>query len=204
MKRLSKTCIAIIKLRSGHVMMAGDRRVSCEDGSVFQCPNPKISKKQNGILIGASGDSFLCKFLVDIFCPPELIDGDIDYYMFNLFLPALDRVLKKMPGFKDAHNLLRLPKQSYCLALVVVDGKSYTLLLQNDSKSGDEDNSSIQIDDIPTPFAIGCGANSAIPKLEETKTSTGCNTKEQLTQAMLLAAQLNSGCDDSIDYIKED
>lgn len=200
MKRTSKTCIAVIKLRSGRLMMAGDRRVSCEDGTIFKCPFPKISKKSNGMLVGASGDSALCKLVVDIFKPPK-ITCDTETYMYYVLRDRLYTLLKNQPGYKDEHNNLRLSHDESCSALFAVNGSLYTV----DIGSPDDNKSigRIILDDAPIPFAIGCGGTAAMSVLTAKKQEFGYLNKEHLHTALETAAQLNNGCDDSVDFIKE-
>ena len=197
----SRTCIAIARLSNGKIIMGGDRRVSEDWGFAYKCPNPKVRKSWNGILTGASGDSGLCKFIVDIFEPPKIETDDIDTYMYWNYLPALNKLLKSIPGYKDAHNLLKITEDEYCRAIVVVSDKAYTveILSNSDSELG-----KIIIDDAPLPYAIGCGASSAIPVLLDEFNQKGYNTKAGLTKAMAIAAELSPGCDANIDLLVGD
>lgn len=206
MKKQSKTCIALIKTRNGKLLMAGDRKVSCDWGFSYQCPNPKIKKKENGMLVGASGDSGLCKLIVDIFEPPVIQYNDIDNYMYYDYQKALEKLLKQQIGYKDSHNLVKLPPETYCMVLIGIEGKAYTVEISNHSETGDNsDSTSIIIDDAPIPYAIGCGSTSAIPILFSSKTSTGVNTKEQLKLAMSIAAEISPGCgSEPFDFIQDD
>lgn len=204
-KKLSRTCISIIKNRSGHLMMAGDRRVSEGWGFSYKCPYPKISKKNNGMLIGASGDSGLCKLIVDVFEPPRIEVSDIQIYMYYKFLPAVTKLIKQQPGYQDSDKLLRIAVDEQCFALIGLQGQAYTLNIFNPEEDvRGAGLGRIVIDDAPLPYSIGCGSATALPILMFEKKRLGYSTKEHLTSAMELAGEISPGCDKSIDYIKED
>lgn len=210
MKRLSRTCIAVIRLKNGKVLMAGDRRVSCDWGFSYTCPYPKIAKKENGILIGASGDSGLCKLCVDVFEPPELIvpanskTNDTLTYMYWTFLPALTKLIKSQPGYIDEHRILRLALNESCSLLVAVTGDVYQVDIMNPEEDIKEYSlGRIIIDDAPAPFAIGCGADTAYSVLLNKKKEHKHNTKEHLIQAVEQACEVSPGCGLPIDIISE-
>lgn len=202
-KRKSKTCIAVCRLKSGEILMAGDRRISMDDGSIYKAPKPKIKKTWNGILTGASGTSGLCKTIVDMFEPPKVETEDTDLYMYYHYVPELHKHLKQIPGFTNEHRMLSLASSEGCDVLVVVQDFGYIINIY--SEGADEGRgivlSRIQLDDAPIPYAIGCGAISALPVLIDECKSKGYNTKTGLIKAMNIAADLNNGCDNSIDYI---
>lgn len=200
----SRTCIALIKLRDGRLMMGGDRRVSESWGRAYQCPFPKISKKSNGMIIGASGDSAICKLVVDLFDPPA-IETDLDTYMFYPFQKALTKLLMSQPGFVDDHRMLSLPPDTSCGMLIGIESRAFIVNIVNFSQTSDPVQSScIIVDDVPLPFVIGCGSGAAYPILHSNKTNKNINTKAQLLQAMTVAAELSPGCDNTIDLITTD
>lgn len=184
--------------------MAGDRRVSCDWGFSYKCPYPKIKKKENGILIGASGDSGLCKLVVDIFEPPE-IDTDVETYMFFKFLPRLTALIKSQPGYQDEHKLLRLSSEESCSMLVAAQGRLFTVDISN--PEGDLEKSTtigrIILDDAPIPYAIGCGSSTALPILFAEQRKDGYNTKEGLINAVEIACEVSPGCSLPLDLIQE-
>lgn len=201
-RRKSKTCIAICKLKSGQLVMAGDRRVSMEDGTIYKCPNPKIRRSWNGILTGASGESALCKTVVDLFEPPEMKVDDLDLYMNYEYIPSLYRCLRNIPGYIDEHKQLRLAPNEACSILLGIQDKVYTIDIYSPVDDLKPFNySRVVFDDAPIPFSIGCGANSAMPVLIDEVKTKGYNTKQGLTKALQVAADLNSGCDNQIDII---
>jgi hypothetical protein len=202
-KKQSRTIIACIKQKNGKIMMAGDRRVSCDWGYSYTCPKPKVRKTDSGLLIGASGDSGLCKLCVDVFEPSE-IKTDSQTYMFYTFLPELTKLLKQQPGYVDAHKLLTLSPDEHCCLLVACQGDLYTVDIQGVLvEAGQPTMSRIILDDAPTPYGIGCGADAAIHILNNKKEELGYNTKEHLEIACLNACQTSPGCGLPIDYIKE-
>lgn len=206
MKRQSRTCIAIIKNKSGKIVMAGDRRVSEHWGSAYKCPGPKIRKKKNGILIGASGDSGLCKLIVDVFQPPKIRVEDTDTYMFFQFQPELINILASQPGYVKDKKVLDLPPNTLCVALVCVNGRAYIVNISNVIEEGvhaTPHGGVLIIDDAPIPYAIGCGGASAVPILISEKKKLGYSTKEHLKQAMEIAAEISPGCDNSVNFISE-
>ncbi len=203
-KRISKTCIALCKLKTGDLLMAGDRRVSMSDGTVFKCPNPKITKTWNGFLTGASGDSALCKHVVDLFDPPEFKIKEIDTYLAYIYVPELYNTFKNLPGYMDEHKHLRLSSGEQCSILLGIRDRAYTIDIFSpfEDESKPFNISRMIFDDAPLPYAIGCGAASAMPILIEEYRSKGYNTKQGMAKAMSVAAELNNGCDNSIDYIQ--
>lgn len=203
-KRQSKTCIAAIKSRSGKIIMAGDRRVSADWGFAYKSPVPKIRKYANGLLIGASGDSGLCTLLVDGY-EPRSIETDELTYLYYTFIKDLAKLVREQPGYQDEHKILRLAIDETCSALIAINGKLFILDIFNPEEHLKEMNlSRIVPDTVPLPFAIGCGAPSAIPILLSEKQEIGYNTRAGLKKAMEIAAEISPGCDNNIDFIQED
>lgn len=207
-KKQSRTIIAAIKNRKGKIIMAGDRRVSLDWGSSYLCPYPKIKKLTNGILIGASGDSGLCKLCIDGFNQEYEIQTDPDTYMYHWFIPDLVKLLKRQPGFVDEHKLLRLAVGEACTILIACLGRLYTIDISNPEEDVKEYSMArVVLDDAPLPFAIGCGADSALPLLNKQYDINGYNTKEDLENAVQYACKVSPGCapnrDQTIDFIQE-
>lgn len=205
----SKTCIAAVKLRNGKIRMGGDRKVSADWSFSYKCPKPKISKKANGMIVGGSGSSALCKLIVDVFNPPDVTTNNLDIYMFYKFLPDLEKFLKSMPGYKDHFKNFILDSDDYAQFLIAFYGQLFILdiFAVGGKLEGDDINISIgrlSLDDVPAPFAIGCGSASALPILVELSKGKGYNTKEDLDRAMELAAEISPGCDNEFDFLTED
>jgi len=200
-KKQSRTIIAAVKTRRGKILMAGDRRVSCDWGYAYVCPKPKIRKTDAGLLVGGSGDSGLCKLLVDIFEPAE-IRTDAQTYMFYTFLPQLNKFLKQQPGYVNEHKLLTLGNNEHCCLLVACLGELYTVDVQGVIASEDVILSRITVDDAPIPYAIGCGSE-ALKVLELRLKETGYSTKEHLIEAVEVACQTSPGCGLPLDIVSE-
>lgn len=205
-KKKSHTCIAIIKDKTGSLLMAGDRKVSADWSFSYKCPFPKIRHCWNGMLVGASGDSGLCKQIVDIFEPPSKIEAeDLDIYMNYSYIPALFKHLKNLPGYTDEHKILRLAKDESCSVLIGIEDRAFIVEIGNPEEDIKEMVlSRIILDDVPLPFVIGCGAATAFPILLAECNSKGYNTKLTLTKAMQIAAEISPGADNNIDYRPEE
>lgn len=205
MKNKSRTCISLIKTKTGELMMAGDRKVSADWSFSYSCPNPKIRKSWNGILTGASGDSGLCKTIIDVFEPPKMETEDTDLYMAYYYVPALHKHLKNIPGYIDEHRLLRLAVDESCLLIIGLSGKGYVVDISNPEEEYKEAPlARIVFDDIPIPFSIGCGSTSALPILLDEYNNKKYNTKATLTKAMIVAAEISPGCNASLDFLVGD
>jgi ATP-dependent protease HslVU (ClpYQ) peptidase subunit len=207
MRKISRTCISIVKNRRGKLIMAGDRRVSGDWSFCYKCPYPKIKKKNNGILIGASGDSALCKLVVDIFDPPQIDVRDLEIYMYYKLLPDLNKLIKSQPGYSDEHKLLRIAPTEACSCLIGIKGRVFTVDINNPLGEHVEAISTlgrIIVDDAPIPYAIGCGSASSLPILLAEHNELGYNTREGLEKAMMIAAEISPGCSaEPFDFIQE-
>jgi len=200
-QRTSKTCISVIKTQRGKIIMAGDRRVSTTYGTGYTSPVPKIALKDNGMLIGASGNGGGCHILVSGFTPPEFSSGEIinEYMLFN-FLPKLRSFLIKQFNWTNKEKDLVIPFGMDVEALIILEKEAY--ILDIISPEVEEDNGSISIDRVPIPFAIGCGSISALPILHSEESLLGYNSCATLELAMRTAAEISDGCDNYIDYLK--
>jgi hypothetical protein len=197
MKKQSKTVIAVVRTKRGKLLMAGDRRVSYEDGTIYNCPYPKIRRLHNGILIGASGDSGLCKLCVDGLVTYEFpeLETDHDTYMYYTFIPALVKLIKQQPGYQDQHKILRIATTELCSLLVALKGRLYTVDIMNPEDGAvDATLSRIILDDAPVPFAIGCGGSVAMTILNDKLEAMKYNTRDDLVNAVKAACNQHSGC----------
>jgi len=201
MKKVSHTCIAIIKNRKGKLVMAGDRRARWDWGFSQAMPRPKIIKKNN-ILMGGTGDCFLLSLILDNFEP--VLEGDVITYLNNGFKKGLIKLLKQH-GYKDEHDLLRLQKDQEIELLVGIGGRAFIVgFFSGYNPEVLVEPSVIGVDEVALPFANGCGGNTAVPILVAEKKREGYSKKEHLTLAMEIAADISPGCDNNIDYISED
>lgn len=201
-KKQSKTCIGLIKQKNGRLIMAGDRRVSTSYGTGFTSPVPKIEKKENGMLIGASGDGDICHILVTGFEPPNIPEkANLNDYMLFTYLPSLKHFFKEGFDWISKEKLFEMPSDVVCHALIGVRGIAYDLLIYNDDLP--ETKGRIALDRVPTPFVVGCGTISAYPILKQELKDKGYNSKEGLRLALETAAEINDGCDNNIDFIGE-
>lgn len=201
-KKTSRTCIAIIKTQRGKIIMAGDRRVSTTHGTGYTSPVPKIMQKNNGILIGASGSSGVCHQLITGFEPPELYeDEDSNEYMLFKYLPNLRSFFQKEFHWQNKEKTFHIPTGVFCSALIVTLKDAYQIDIIG--SEGADDTGMIDIDRVPTPFVIGCGAISAYPILQTESKLIGYNTKAQLEMAMKAASEISDGCDNYIDYLTQ-
>lgn len=197
MKRKSKTCIAAIKTRNGRLLMGADRQVSEDWGFSYKCPYPKIKKFNNGILVGASGDSGLCKLMIDGLYQHDWpgVETDTDTYMYYTFIPAVHKLIKSQPGYTDQHKLLLLAMDESCTMMVGIKGRLYIIDICNPEEEYKESPiTRIVLDDLPIPFAIGCGAGPAYEYLSTKKQENRFNTKEDLDKAIRRACEVSPGC----------
>jgi hypothetical protein len=205
-RKISRTVIAAIKNRQGRVFMGADRQSSYDWGQAELMERPKI-RKENGILVGASGDGGLCTLLVDVMEFPIMEGKDTDLYMFYTFKPRLLNMLLAH-GYRDEHKLLRIPGDLSCGLLVAVKGKLYKVDIQNMDQTSPHSHGEISIDSAPFPNAIGCGDIPAIVSLKKDAKQLGYSTKEHLIEAIQLACEISPGCgiipNNKVDIIGED
>lgn len=202
-KMQSKTCIAVIKLKNGKALMAGDRRGSWDWGLARPLPHPKIIKIA-GFLIGGTGDcTLLDLILANLALQIETDKDTIEDYMHNGFKSELTSLLKKH-GYRDEHNLLRLQSDSSLELLVAKHGKLFSVIIQGGYNPDIVmEPSIIGVMETALPHAVGCGGASALPILIAHMDGKGYNKKEDLGLAMKVAAEISPGCDNNIDYIGE-
>jgi hypothetical protein len=202
MKSKSNTVIAAIKNRSGKIVMAADRRASFDWGFAQEMAIPKLIKL-NGLVMGFTG---VCAIYTLIRCIPlETINiYDPELYLQEKFAPLIEKKLKQH-GFKDEHNLLRIPSEYNSTLLIGLFNRLF--LLNMDGPDTDSQTlpqpSLVTIEEVGLPFAVGCG-DSAMHLLMESKRVRGYNIKEDLHNAVEHACKVSPGCSLPIDYIQED
>ncbi len=191
--RQSRTCITAIKTKRGKLVMAGDRRASWDWSQAHNCTQAKVMKR-DGVLIGATGDSALCKLFVEVMDIPTIDVTDTDTYMYYKFQQALVRTLKQQVGYADTHKNLCIPSDVSCQLLVAVLGRLYTIEISNPDPDKERSGGLISIDDAPIPFAIGCGALASLGVLHGKLMEHGQLTKEDLILSLQVACELSPGC----------
>ncbi len=199
--RLSRTCIAAIVSRRGKIIMAGDRRCSWDWGFAQSCPTPKIIK-HNGFLLGGTGSSDFLELILEGFTFDQDIT-DLKQYLLFSFKSKLTKFLTQH-GYRDQHSMLQLPQSVSAEILLGKDGKLFIIsFTPGNTESGLNEPSIISIGQVSAPFAVGCGAPSAIPILINKLKEVGYSTKEHLELAMQSAADISPGCDNQFDFLTE-
>lgn len=195
-RKKSNTCIAVLKTKRGKLMMAGDRRASW-DHQAQKMPRPKIQKRE-GLLLGGTGDGYLCTLIVDILSLPEYENIDTDSYMHHKFQTAIVRLLKSK-NFCDNKGL-HIPTDTEAEIIVGIQGKLYQVIISNEDSRNH--GGIITIDELNTPYATGCGGLLAWGSLLTTQ-DLNLSDKERLKLALSVAAQVSTGCDGNVDIISE-
>ncbi len=183
-------------------MMAGDRRASWDWGKAQSMPKPKI-RKRKGLLLGATGDCFLCSLFVDIMDIPKRKEKQtLEKYMFEDFYLAVKAELL-VHGFADEHHILKIPEDIGCEVLVGVEGKVFIIDIVNTEFRKESTQGLILIDEVALPYAAGCGdsVEAILRYVLKTKKSI---SKADLKLAVQVIAEISPGCDDKIDILVED
>ncbi len=204
-KKISNTCIAIVKNRKGKLMIAGDRRCSWGDSFAQSMEFPKISKKDN-ILLGATGSGDMCSLFVEEggFQFPEKRTRCLNTYMYHTVKLAVHRFLLGQKYGKN--DELMLPPGTYVEIVIGIEGQVWSLVVQNPLK---EDTAhfagSIDLGRIPSiPYVTGCGRSVAYGILMYELRKTGYITKDILKDTFEITGQVSPGCDSICDIIIED
>lgn len=207
-KKISNTCIAIIKNRQGKLLMAGDRRSSWGYHYAQSMDIPKINKK-DGVLLGATGHGDMCSLFVDDggFEIPEQNVKLTAKYMYHIFKPAVIKfLLNQGYGYsKDRQTHLKLPPGTYCEVVIGISGEAWSMTIENPCLEESEFlEGHVSVGRVSIPYATGCGGHGtadAILRYELKR--KGYITKEELRQALEIVADISPGCDDEIDIIGE-
>lgn len=206
--KVSNTCIAVIK-NEGKLIMAGDRRASWGFDQAQKMPIPKISKKGN-LLMGATGNGYLCSLVVDIIkFPARTKTQTIAEYMFTTIPNTITKELIKR-GFGTSSDLLKLP-HSYDAEIVIgCEGEVYSIIIGNNYSDDSAEGAlgHIIVDVVNTPYATGCGGQWAWGVLDEHELLKKDNLlsltpEASLRRALTVAARNSPGCDNNIDIIYE-
>lgn len=206
-KKQSRTCIAAIRQKNGKIMLAADRRASWDWNQCQQMPRPKLAKR-NGLILAATGDSYLCTLIVDILKFRKYEDDMTeDEYFHNIFYYDVLKLLKSK-GLADIVSgtpILRIPKGLDVEVIIVLNKKLYTVVIENPIEQVEEHANSfglINIDELSLPYATGCGGSLAWGSLLTTE-DMDLKAKDRLTLALNIAAQVSPGCDNMIDIVSE-
>lgn len=201
-RKKSSTCIAVCRNKSGRLMMAGDRRASWDYSKAQVTARPKISKR-SGMLLGATGDGFLCSLFVDVMDIPKYKDSqDLDKYMFNDFYNAIYNELVNH-GLAEEHNLLKIPSDMSCELIVGFKNKVFIASIENSETEKEFPNGTIAIDEVSVPYAAGCG-DSAEKVLHYILATKGYITKDDLKKAVEVIGESSPGCDSNVDVLVSD
>lgn len=191
----SKTCIAVVKNKNGRLVMAADSRINIGSSDYQKSPIAKIVKK-DGLLLGATGCSYLCTLLTHVIKPPKLYTDNITSYIHHQFYDKVINLLKSKHYF-DNQNNLKISSYNGCEVLIGVSGRLFSLTIANEDHIAN-----IGIVEMNTPYATGCGGALAWGSLLSTENLI-TNTKERLILALQVASKVSSGCDDNITIISE-
>lgn len=185
--------------------MAGDRRLTHDWSMATEMPVPKIRKTYEGYLIGAAGSGNLATVLTELTDFPEFKGSSLSVYMHYQFKKSFIKSLLAS-GYKDEHNKLMIPQDAEMNGIVVIDSHVFAVDVRHPDDLSDHGNiltGIVEIEEMGTPYAVGCGASTALPILRYLKRQKGYSTKEDLKAAMYEAADLSPGCDHKVDIISE-
>lgn len=199
------TCIAVCKLKSGKIVMAGDRRLTHDWSMATEMPVPKIRKTDEGYLVGAAGTGNLATVLVELTAFPEAKSSDLSIYMHFQFKKSLIKSLIAS-GYGNSDGTLMIPGDDGMHGIVVIHGHVFAVDVRHPDDSAHHGNvltGIVEIEEMGTPYAVGCGSSTATPILRYLKRQKGYSTKEDLRTAMFEAADLSPGCDFKVDIISE-
>lgn len=197
----SNTCIAAIKVNN-KIMIASDRRVTW-NGDQYQTMPRSKTRKRNGILISATGDSYLCTLMVDQLeiptapTKPSLLDKYIHNTLRNKILKLLTS-----KQFINEHDALDIGLGRSAEILVAVRGHLFQFIIQNMGDRNSRVGDVVEADEVNLPYATGCGGLVALGSLITTDTLK-YEPKKRLELALTVASQVMSGCDSNIDVISE-
>lgn len=203
-RKTSHTCIAICKNKQGKLMIAGDRRSSWGWDKAESMEVPKISKRDN-ILMGATGSGDLCSMFVDegIFHIPEKKTESMNTYMFHTFKKAVHKFMISQT-FSQKDNLVLSP-DSFVEVVIGIEGEVWSLIVNNPLPDSHANFASeIQIQRVSTPYATGCGGIPALAVMKYEKKKQGYLTKQNLKDAVEIAAEISPGCDNVVDVLVAD
>ena len=197
----SRTCIALIKTRTGKLIMAGDRRVTYGDAEMYSVSAvPKINKR-NAFLIGYTGNPAICEALIHLTKIPNYIPHPLNKYIMCELEENIKKLLLKR-GYEDNGSIILTEKDGSAL-LLGIDGRAFVIDIDPILEEGRVwGKAVVESGEVLLPWSIGCGSDSALPILLAEKKEKGYNTREGLKKAMEIAAEISPGCDNNIDYIE--
>jgi len=200
-KRLaSATCIAAIRNKRGKIMVAADRRMSWDTGQVQKMPTAKVVKR-DGLIIAGTGSCYLLTLMTQLLVIPTDGQHDPINYTHNILKPAIIKLLKHN-GFVDDKKNLKIPEDVDLEAVIVCNGRIFSLVIENVEPDKEDSLGLIMIDEVSLPYATGCGGRLAWGSLLTTE-KMKMESRERLELALQVAAEVSSGCDDTIDIVSE-
>src|ERR1051326_7793435 len=161
----SNTCIAVCANKKGRLFMAADRRISWDFSQATSMNQPKIAKR-DGLLLGATGDGSLCTQLVNVMNIPENTRGlEPEGYIHEIFFVAVKKLLDRK-GYSDEHKVLRIPPETGVELVIGIEGRLFSMLIENQDPMSEHHSGLITIDELPVPYATGCGGQWAWSSLK--------------------------------------
>jgi hypothetical protein len=200
----SNTCIAIIKVKKGKnkgkLVFAADRRISWGFSQAQVMPESKLVKR-NGLIMGATGASYLGQLIMDYVELPSIKELSPKDYMNTVFYKNVVELLKSK-GFVNKDGNIKLPKDFAIELVVGYRGKLFSIVIGNDDDDDLHKQGIILIDEVNIPYATGCGGQLAWGSLLTTE-RTKIAEENRLILALNVAAEVSPGCDDNIDIVME-
>lgn len=200
LRKQSRTCIAAIRSRSGKIIMAGDRRVSWDFSQAQTMSRPKINKR-GGVILGGTGDGFLCSLIIDIMDIPEVTEN-LDDYIFNKFRRSITKIIKEN-GMVTEHGQLKIPSEMDAEIVIAISGKLYQAIISNPDPEKEASSGLISLDEVSLPYATGCGGKVAWGSLLTQQRIDKYPKREHLKIALEIAAEVSPGCNAVIDVMSE-
>lgn len=197
----STTCIIALKNHKGKILIAADRRASFDWSKHVTMNKPKVKKVGQYILAG-TGDGALCGLFVDAFIPPAYNGEDLDFFMHHTFYKSVVKTLLSH-NYADVNNILKIPGTVYTSIIVAINGHVYTVDMYNPDPDSPIPHGVVAIDEIPTPFATGCGGEHAKGAIDALILQGIKDTRFIAKTAIEVAAMNSPGCDANFDIVVE-
>ena len=202
---ISTTCIGVLKMPNGKLIMAGDRRMSWGFSQAQKMPGSKVIKRQ-GLLLGGTGSCYLLTILSKL-CPiPDVIDKLDDEMVETFVHTSLKKEIHDFlvsQGFGDKDSHLIIPGDLSIELLIGIRGRLFSVIVENADSDTADARGIIVIDEVNLPYATGCGGQLAWGALLESEDSDK-TPKERLRRALKAAAEVSPGCDKNITFVQED
>lgn len=175
------TCILAVRDQKNKIWVGADRRVSMGN-QCYVNSNPKVFKR-DGIIIAYAGDAVLGEMIGKNFKIPARQIKNIDLYVHEMLYYSIYKQYKRR--YYDPE------KEVDCL--FAIKGKLFSLQIVKEK---------LDIIEIPTPYAIGSGAEFALGSYC-TLEDYDLYIEDKIRTALQITAKLNHYCDDKIDIKHE-